>query len=42
MLEIGSRRPSADVCTYPDIDLLLQPEVGFSHRDGRPYESDGS
>ena len=40
-LEVGSRRPGEDVCTYPDIDMALKPEVGFIHRDGRPYEADG-
>jgi len=38
VLEVGSRRPSEEVCDYPDIDLVLKPEVGFCHRDGRPYK----
>jgi len=39
VLEVGSRRPSDEVCDYPDIDLVLKPEVGFVHRDGRPYKA---
>lgn len=38
VLEVGARRPSEEVCDYPDIDMVLKPEVGFVHRDGRPYE----
>jgi uncharacterized cupin superfamily protein len=38
VLEVGSRRPSEEVCDYPDVDLVLKPEVGFIHRDGQPYE----
>jgi uncharacterized cupin superfamily protein len=41
LLEIGSRRPSEDACAYPDIDLALKPGVGFTHRDGQPYEKGG-
>lgn len=37
LLEVGSRRASEDACDYPDIDLALKPDVGFIHRDGRPY-----
>jgi uncharacterized cupin superfamily protein len=39
VLEVGSRRPTEEVCDYPDIDLVLKPEVGFVHRDGRPYKA---
>jgi uncharacterized cupin superfamily protein len=39
VLEVGSRHPSEDVCDYPDIDMVSKPEVGFIHRDGRPYEA---
>ncbi|MFZ5719928.1 MAG: cupin domain-containing protein [Pseudomonadota bacterium] len=35
-LEIGSRRPDADACDYPDIDMVTGPE-GYHHRDGTPY-----
>jgi uncharacterized cupin superfamily protein len=41
LLEIGSRRPSEDACDYPDIDMTLEPGVGFTHRDGRPYGTSG-
>jgi uncharacterized cupin superfamily protein len=34
-LEMGTRH-EADVCTYPDIDLLAD-ERGYVHRDGTPY-----
>jgi uncharacterized cupin superfamily protein len=37
LLEVGSRRPEADVCDYPDLDMVIKPEAGFCHRDGRPY-----
>jgi uncharacterized cupin superfamily protein len=40
LLEVGSRRPNEDGCDYPDIDLVIKPGSDFSHRDGRPYESD--
>lgn len=36
-LAVGSRRDD-DVCTYPDIDMLFDPQAdAFVHRDGRPY-----
>ena len=38
VLEVGSRRPSEEVCDYPDIDLVLKPQLGFCHRDGQPYK----
>jgi uncharacterized cupin superfamily protein len=35
-LEIGTR--SADpTCSYPDIDLHVDPKVGYQHKDGTPY-----
>ncbi len=38
LLEIGSRRPDADGCDYPDIDLVLREgEDVYRHRDGTPY-----
>ena len=37
-LEIGSRRPEADGCDYPDIDMVARPgESFYRHRDGTPY-----
>jgi uncharacterized cupin superfamily protein len=39
-LEVGSR-VDGDVCSYPDIDLHLEPDgkgdYRFVHKDGRPY-----
>jgi uncharacterized cupin superfamily protein len=35
LLEVGSRRPQADVCEYPDVDLRLTPE-GPTRKDGTP------
>lgn len=40
-LEIGSRH-SADVCSYPDIDLRLESGQGFAHKDGTPYPPSGT
>ncbi len=38
LLEVGSRRPSEDTCSYPGIDLKLVGAVGaFTHVDGRKY-----
>lgn len=38
LLEVGSRRPGEDVCTYPDIDLFLpKGSPVYVHRDGSPY-----
>jgi uncharacterized cupin superfamily protein len=38
LLEVGSRRPSDDTCSYPGIDLKLVGAVGaFTHVDGRKY-----
>jgi uncharacterized cupin superfamily protein len=36
-LEIGSRCPQEDEVAYPDIDLKIKGDAGFTHRDGRPY-----
>jgi uncharacterized cupin superfamily protein len=37
-LEIGTRRPDADACDYPDIDMVARAgEPGYRHRDGTPY-----
>jgi uncharacterized cupin superfamily protein len=37
VLEVGTSNESVDVTTYPDIDMLAQPD-GFVHRDGTPYK----
>lgn len=39
-LEVGSRRPDADSCDYPDIDLRIGPgeDAGYTHKDGVPYQ----
>ena len=36
VLEVGSRRPETDVCSYSDIDLRWGPN-GIMHNDGTPY-----
>jgi uncharacterized cupin superfamily protein len=36
-LEVGTRADGVDVCTYPDIDLVLTPGRGFTHKDFAPY-----
>lgn len=37
-LEIGTRKPMDDVCSYPDIDMHLDRKLGgFAHKDGTPY-----
>lgn len=36
VLEIGSRVP-ASIAYYSDIDMMVQPGVGYTHRDGTPY-----
>jgi uncharacterized cupin superfamily protein len=36
-LEVGTRT-TGDVCSYPDIDMLLARDDGvFTHKDGTPY-----
>ncbi len=40
LLEMGSRRPDADTCTYSDIDMVARAgEAFYRHRDGTPYPS---
>ena len=36
LLEIGSRVPTS-IGHYSDIDMMVQPGVGYTHRDGTPY-----
>ena len=36
VLEIGSR-VAASVAYYSDIDMMVQPDIGYTHRDGTPY-----
>lgn len=37
VLEVGTRSDD-DVCTYSDIDMLIDSKVGhYAHRDGTPY-----
>jgi uncharacterized cupin superfamily protein len=36
VLEIGSRIPS-EYATYSDIDMKIEPGVGFVHKDGTHY-----
>ena len=35
-LEMGTRLPD-DGAFYSDIDMMVEPGVGFAHRDGTPY-----
>ncbi len=35
-LEVGTRVDGERV-VYPDIDLLVEPKRGFTHKDGTPY-----
>jgi uncharacterized cupin superfamily protein len=38
LLEMGSRRPDQDACTYPDIDMVARAgEDFYRRRDGTPY-----
>ena len=37
VLEIGTKRDGRDTATYPDIDLLLNEQNEFTHKDGRKY-----
>jgi uncharacterized cupin superfamily protein len=35
LLEVGSRRPEADLCHYPDIDMAMDPVTGdYIRKDG--------
>jgi uncharacterized cupin superfamily protein len=36
LLEIGSRAPTS-IAYYSDIDMMVMPGVGYTHRDGTPY-----
>jgi len=37
LLEIGTRRPETDHCTYPGIDLDWSDAAGYTRKDGTPY-----
>lgn len=38
LLEMGSRRPDRDTCTYVDIDMVARAgEDFYRHKDGTPY-----
>jgi uncharacterized cupin superfamily protein len=42
LLEMGSRRPDQDACTYPDIDMIARAgEDFYRRRDGTPYPEGG-
>ena len=42
LLEMGSRRPDQDTCTYADIDMVARAgEDFYRHRDGTPYPGAG-
>ncbi len=40
LLEIGSR-VSTSIGHYSDIDMMVQPGVGYTHRNGTPYPKAG-
>lgn len=41
LLEMGSRRPDQDTCTYSDIDMVARAgEDFYRHRDGTPYPAE--
>ncbi len=42
-LEVGSRKPEADACDYPDIDMRIDRgrNAGYTRRDGTPYPTRG-
>jgi uncharacterized cupin superfamily protein len=37
LLEVGSRRPDADRCDYPDLDMVVGPDEVYRHRNGEPF-----
>jgi uncharacterized cupin superfamily protein len=39
-LEIGTRM-TGERAVYPDIDMLYDPQLGFTHKDGTPYPKQG-
>ena len=39
-LEMGSRRPATDACSYPDVDLHAPCGPDYTHKDGRPYTAE--
>ena len=42
LLEMGSRRPDQDTCTYADIDMVARAgEEFYRHKDGTPYPASG-
>jgi uncharacterized cupin superfamily protein len=41
LLEVGTRS-SDDVCTYSDIDMIIDSRIGwYTHKDGKPYPPPG-
>jgi uncharacterized cupin superfamily protein len=36
-LEVGSRRPQGDEVVYPDIDLKISGDAGYTRKNGQPY-----
>ncbi len=37
LLEVGTRLPGGDAAHYPDIDLHIAPETGFTDKAGKAY-----
>jgi uncharacterized cupin superfamily protein len=41
LLEVGTRSGD-DVCTYSDIDMIIDSKIGwYAHKDGKPYPPPG-
>ena len=38
VLEVGTNSVD-DVCTYPDVDMKVDAQHGFTHMDGKPYSA---
>lgn len=37
VLEVGTRKPGGDGADYSDIDMIVRPGAGYTHKDGTPY-----
>lgn len=38
LLEVGSRKPRTDACTYPDVDMAFAAGAStYTHKDGTPF-----
>jgi uncharacterized cupin superfamily protein len=39
LLEVGTVHPGGDTAEYSDIDMRVEPEKGYVHKDGTPYDA---